>query len=165
MVLLMWWYRGEEFIDGTAWFGFVYLITNTTNNRQYIGRKLFTRPKQKKASHTRQRRERVENDWKSYYGSSEELLQDIAQLGKEHFHREILRLCRKRGEVNFFETYEILTRNALFGDAYYNKWCSLRIHKKALRHLDIPLFLEHKTISGGTNGNQPALRRKCKRSN
>ena len=48
--------------------GFVYLITNTTNGKRYVGKKLAkfkkTRPPLK--GRINKRRSRVESDWKDY---------------------------------------------------------------------------------------------------
>jgi hypothetical protein len=124
--------------DPTNYFGFVYIITNLDTGRQYIGRKLFTKAKIKaKTKTTRKKKLRVASDWENYYGSSQELLDDIKTLGKEKFSREILRLCKGRGETNYWEAYEILTRGALLSDKYYNKWVSLKLHKSTLQKSSI----------------------------
>ena len=68
-------------------FGFVYLITNKSNSRQYIGRKYFWQfrtPKGKK------RKVKSESNWKEYYGSCPELKEDIEKYGRENFVRVIL---------------------------------------------------------------------------
>ena len=71
--------------DVGDYFGFVYLITNLTNQRQYIGRKYFwsfRTPKGKK------RKVKQESDWKKYYGSCPELKEDIEKIGKENFKKK-----------------------------------------------------------------------------
>ena len=91
-------------------FGFVYLITNLTNQRQYIGRKYFwsfRTPKGKK------RKVKQESDWKKYYGSCPELKEDVDKLGKEFFKREILSLHSTKGKVNFEETRQLFLNNVL----------------------------------------------------
>jgi hypothetical protein len=63
-------------------FGFVYLIANKSNQRQYIGRKYFwsfRTPKGKK------RKVKSESDWKNYYGSCPELKEDIDQIWQRKF--------------------------------------------------------------------------------
>jgi hypothetical protein len=43
-------------------------------------------------------------DWKNYYGSCDELKEDIKILGKENFLREILYLCPHKKSMSYFET-------------------------------------------------------------
>ena len=91
-------------------FGFVYLITNTINRRQYIGRKYFwsfRTPKGKK------RKVKSESDWKKYYGSCPELKEDIEQFGRQNFSRIILSLHKTKGKTNFEETRRLFTNNVL----------------------------------------------------
>jgi len=91
-------------------FGFVYLITNLTNQRQYIGRKYFwsfRTPKGKK------RKVKQESDWRKYYGSCPELKEDVDKQGKEFFKREILSLHSTKGKVNFEETRQLFLNNVL----------------------------------------------------
>ena len=104
-------------------FGFVYLITNKSNQRQYIGRKYFwsfRKPPGKK------RKVKQESDWKKYYGSCPELKEDIKKYGKEIFSREILSLHKTKGTCNFEETKQLFLNNVLSealddgSPAYYN---------------------------------------------
>lgn len=136
-MLTSWLYGTSEFVDSTGYFGYVYLITCIPTGKKYIGRKLFTKAKIKPKSKTNKRKKklRVESDWQMYCGSSAELLDDITRLGEDQFKREILHLCKKRGETNYFEALEILTRGALLSEDYYNKWVSLKLHKSSLAHL------------------------------
>ena len=74
-----WIYNGKVFTSGDIgdYFGFVYLITNQSNQRRYIGRKYFwsfRTPKGKK------RKVKSESDWKKYYGSCPELKEEIEDL-------------------------------------------------------------------------------------
>jgi hypothetical protein len=92
------------------YFGFVYLITNKSNNRKYVGRKYFfsfRTPKGKK------RKVKSESDWKKYYGSCPELKEDIIKFGRENFSRTILSLHKTKGKTNFEETRRLFTNNVL----------------------------------------------------
>ena len=91
-------------------FGFVYLITNLTNSRQYIGRKYFwsfRTPKGKK------RKVKSESDWKNYYGSCPELKEDVIKFGRENFSRTILSLHKTKGKTNFEETRQLFVNGVL----------------------------------------------------
>lgn len=113
-----WRYNGEIFNEVPKGMeGFVYLITNLTNNKKYVGKKHFwTRQKDKKTG----RRKTKESDWKNYYGSCDELHDDIKLIGKENFLREILYICPHKKSMSYYETYEQFNRNVLMDSNYYN---------------------------------------------
>jgi len=113
-----WQYNGTVFTDVPKGMeGFVYIITNLTNNKKYIGKKHFwTRQKSKKTG----RRKPEESDWKNYFGSCDELKEDVKKIGKEHFLREILYLCPHKKSMSYYETYEQFNRNVLLSEDYYN---------------------------------------------
>ena len=115
---MSWQYNGEVFTDVPKGMeGFVYIITNITNNKKYIGKKHFwTRQKDRKTG----RRKTLESDWKNYFGSCDELNEDVKTLGKEHFLREILYLCPHKKSMSYYETYEQFKRNVLLSEEYYN---------------------------------------------
>ena len=117
-MLMDWQYNGEVFTDVPKGMeGFVYIITNLTNNKKYIGKKHFwTRQKDRKTG----RRKTLESDWKNYFGSCDELNEDVKTLGKEHFLREILYLCPHKKSMSYYETYEQFKRNVLLSEEYYN---------------------------------------------
>jgi hypothetical protein len=107
-----WIYNEKPFTsaDIEDYFGFVYLIANKSNQRQYIGRKYFWQfrtPKGKK------RKVKSESDWKNYYGSCPELKEDIIKFGRENFSRTILSLHKTKGKTNFEETRRLFTNNVL----------------------------------------------------
>mgnify|MGYP001209566871 FL=1 len=108
---------------------FVYLITNTTNNRKYVGKKLAkfkkTRPPLKGKKN--KRRSKVESDWKDYWGSSDHLQQDVQQLGEDKFTREILYYCESRGIASYLEAREQFERRVLETDDYYNGIINVRV--------------------------------------
>ena len=58
---------------------FVYLITNLTNNKKYVGKKLakFKTTKPPLKGKKNKRRGYKESDWHTYWGSSDHLLADV----------------------------------------------------------------------------------------
>ena len=119
--------------DVGEYFGFVYLITNLTNQRQYIGRKYFwsfRTPKGKK------RKVKQESDWKKYYGSCPELKEDIEKIGKENFRRNILSLHKTKGKTNYEETRQLFANKVLTESLdgtipkYYNSNILSRYYRK-----------------------------------
>ena len=114
--------------------GFVYEITNLVNGRRYIGKKLlnFTKTKILKG---KKKRVKTESDWQNYYGSNDELLEDVKKYGKESFRRRILRCCCSKGEMSYFEAKFQFENDCLESDMWYNSWISCKIHKKHLTYL------------------------------
>ena len=109
--------------------GFVYLITNLTNDKKYVGKKLarfkVTRPPLKGKKN--KRRSSKESDWKTYWGSSDHLNADVASLGEENFTREILHYCQSRGMLSYLEAKEQFDREVLLSDEYYNGIINVRV--------------------------------------
>ncbi len=114
----MWYFNGKIFDSVSKEYeGFVYLITNLDNNMKYIGKKHFwERRKNPKTG----RRQTKESDWKNYFGSCDELKEDVKILGKDKFKREILYLCPHKKSMSYYETYEQFRRNVLLDNTYYN---------------------------------------------
>jgi hypothetical protein len=116
--------------------GFVYLITNTTDGRMYIGKKLakFSKTTQrtvklKNGSKKKKKiRTKVDSDWRDYYGSSPELTKDVEQLGTNKFTREILYYCKSKAECSYIEAREQFTRKVLESREYYNGHIQVRVH-------------------------------------
>lgn len=113
-----WKYNDDDFTEAPKGIeGFVYLITNLTNNRKYIGKKSFwTRRKDNKTG----RRKTKESDWKKYFGSCDELNEDVKLLGEDKFLRQILYLCPHKKSMSYYETMEQFKRDVLMTDDYYN---------------------------------------------
>ena len=107
-----WIYKGNPFTsdDIGDYYGFVYRITNTTTQKSYIGRKYFVQKRKPKGG---KRKVTSESDWKKYYGSSDDLKQDIRRDGKNSFRREIISLHTTLGKVNYEETRQLFLNNVL----------------------------------------------------
>jgi|TARA_R110000782_G_scaffold270271_1_gene370164 hypothetical protein len=130
-----WTFEGTEIIDiPENVIGFVYLITNTTNGRMYIGKKLakFKRSRAPLKGRRNRRRYTVESDWQDYYGSSDELTIDVNRLGVEHFKREILFYCKSKSELSYVEAREQFSRKVLETRDYYNGHIRVRVHGKGI---------------------------------
>jgi len=116
--------------------GFVYLITNITNNRKYIGKKLakFSKTiyrvvKQKNGIKKKKRiRTKIDSDWQEYYGSSPELSKDVELFGKDNFTREILHFCKSKSACSYLEAKEQFNRKVLESLDYYNGHIQVRVH-------------------------------------
>ena len=113
-------------------YGFVYIITNLSNNKKYIGKKFFYSSKTKQVK-GKKKKIKVSSDWKDYYGSNNELKNDIELLGKELFKREIIHLCKSKGDCGYLEAKEQFVRHVLETDDYYNTWIMVRVRKSHLK--------------------------------
>jgi len=125
-----WYYEGKEIIElPSDCEAFVYLITNLTNGRKYVGKKLAkfkkTRPPLK--GRKNKRRSTVESDWRDYWGSNDHLKEDVERLGAENFTREIIYMCPSRGVASYLEAKEQFDRAVLESDEYYNGIINVRV--------------------------------------
>ncbi len=137
----MWYYREhtnfftEEDVGDN--YGFVYCITNRATGKKYIGKKFFwskrTLPPLK--GKTRKRKKIVMSDWQDYYGSNEELKMLVEKNGKDVYHREILRLCKTKGECSYYEAKLQFENDVLLSDEYYNEFIGCKIHASHIKHL------------------------------
>jgi len=136
------WLFEEQTFDPTpealaTWVGFVYEVNDTANGKKYIGKKGFwsTRRLQPLKGKKRKRVVKKESDWKTYYGSNEEIKLLVEASDPERWERRILRLCTSKGEMSYYEAKEQIERNVLFDDSYYNEFIGLKIHAKHVGHL------------------------------
>ncbi len=136
-----WTYLGKTFEseDINDYYGFIYRITNTTNGHDYIGRKYFTTIKKRPPlkGKKNKRRETVETDWKDYWGSSARLVEDMTRLGKDKFTREIIHLCKSRGETNYMEAYYQFKEGVLLKENNYNGIIQIKLGKGSVKDLII----------------------------
>jgi len=111
-------------------FGFIYLITNLSNNRKYIGKKqLQFRKKRKLKSRKNSKISYTESDWKTYTGSCRELNEDIEKLGKENFRFEILKFCKNKWEMSYEEILLQIQNEVIKKPEYYNGIINCRLGK------------------------------------
>jgi hypothetical protein len=133
----MWIYEDKEFQPEDEFLeqyqGFVYCLTETSTGKKYIGKKFFWKPKILPVTKTRKRRKRtrVQSDWRTYYGSSEKV--KTLYEGGQDFRRDVLRLCRTKGECSYYEAKLQFEYDVLLSDEYYNEFIGCKIHAKHIK--------------------------------
>ena len=142
ILTMKWKYKGREYnppedFTPSDLYGFVYCITNRATNKKYIGKKFFWKAKTLPITKTRKRRKKlkVESDWRDYWGSNKHLQEDVEKCGQEMFYREILHLCKTKGECAYMETKEQFDREVLLNEDYYNGIINCRIGSKSVKNL------------------------------
>ena len=132
---LNWTYKDSNFTENDVGdnLGFVYLITNNTNNKKYIGKKLFHFSKIRQIK-GKKKRFKVPSDWMNYSGSNDELQKEVKSIGEDNFKREILHLCKSKGECSYLEAREQFDRRVMESDDYYNSWIMIRVRKSHIKN-------------------------------
>jgi hypothetical protein len=138
----------EQGFSPNDYFGFVYIIENKTNNRKYIGKKYFWYKKKKKKTKKELAETKgkgrpslfteiiVETDWKTYAGSNKYLKEDIKNLDKNNFTYTIVKLCKTKKELTYWETkfqfvYSVLENsNEWYNDNILGKFYSSDLYER-----------------------------------
>lgn len=133
---LNWIYKDNEFSDSEILdnYGFVYQITNLQTGKKYIGKKFFYSQKTKTVK-GKKKRYKIDSDWKTYFGSNTEIQNDVKLLGTDLFKREILFLCKTKGECGYIEAREQFDKKVLESNDYYNTWIMVRVRKNHIKGL------------------------------
>jgi len=118
-------------------YGFVYQITDLSNNKKYIGKKFFWNKKKLAPlkGKKNKRNKIVESDWQDYFGSNEEIKQIVEQAGHQRFQREILVLCKSKGECSYVEAKLQFEREVLLKDDFYNSFIGVKLHRNHVKTL------------------------------
>jgi hypothetical protein len=68
----------------------------------------------------KKKKEVKESNWKDYFGSNEELKNDVKTLGADQFDRQILQFCFSSKQLTYFEMLWQLQYNILCATNCYN---------------------------------------------
>jgi len=131
----MWYYNDEHYNQTPEDYqGFVYEIVELDTGRRYIGKKNFWKPKTLAITKTRKRRvrTRTESDWRDYYGSSDKVKSLVESKGRKNFQKVILKLCKTKGEMSYYEAKMQFEKDVLLSSNYYNEFIGCKIHAKHL---------------------------------
>jgi hypothetical protein len=116
----------DKSFDINEYEGYIYITTILDTDRKYIGKKNFfhntnvklgkkelanlptargKKPSKKKVT--------KESDWKTYYGSAQEIKDSVKQYPKERIIRTLLRLCKTKKELTYYECKYLFDYNVL----------------------------------------------------
>ena len=106
----------DESFDPNQYEGYIYMTTNLETGRSYIGKKNFFHKNNVKLGKkelaalpiTRGRTKQTKlvvksSDWKTYYGSSQEIKEDLKKYPKDKFVRVLLKLCKNKKSLTYYE--------------------------------------------------------------
>lgn len=125
-------WENKELIEPSSR-GFIYLIINTTNKKLYVGKKKLLLEKHVTVvGRVNKKKVTTPSNWEKYYGSSKELLEDVAKLGKGKFRRIILGAYSELHTVNYGEA-EIQFNMRVLDTMNTYKWYNKNITIKAMR--------------------------------
>jgi hypothetical protein len=123
--------------DINEYYGYVYMTTNLENGRQYIGKKIFKNTNNKKLGkkelaalptqrgRTPSKKKVVtESNWKTYYGSADEVKEWTKHTSPEKLQRVVLRLCKSSKELTYYETKYLFEYDVLSDD---KRWVNSNI--------------------------------------
>jgi len=110
--------------DPKNYFGFVYLITDLTNGKAYIGKKQYYVVKSGVKGCTSKVSDRQspkwkskcykESDWHYYKGSSPSLKKYMKENPDHNYRYEIIRNCRSRGTLHYAEVEAMVRYGVLW---------------------------------------------------
>ena len=129
----------EKAPDG--YYGFIYCITDD-QGKKYWGKKAFSHKQKRRLSKkarmgrlTRVEVKQVDSKWINYWGSCRDLLEYISLRGStEGFTREVIKLCKDKASLTYWETVTLIDNEVLFRDDTWNgnilgKFFKNKIHK------------------------------------
>lgn len=118
--------------DINEYYGYVYMTTNLENGRQYIGKKIFKNTNNKKLGKKElavlptqrgrtptKKKVVTESNWKTYYGSADEVKEWAKHTPPEKLQRVVLRLCLSSKELTYYETKYLFEYDVLSDDKHW----------------------------------------------
>jgi len=113
-------------------FGFVYIIKHCDSGAFYVGKKQIRRKIRRPPlkGKKRKRIDYVESDWKTYWGSSEKLIEAVREYGEQEFTREFVSLHESKSELAMAELNLQLECDVLNDSRCFNGIIHVRLSKR-----------------------------------
>ena len=90
-------------------------------------------PLPKNSKRNRRVRTRVPSDWHEYFGSNKQVQELVESKGQDNYKREILRLCKTKGEMSYYEAKLQFELDVLLREDYYNEFIGCKIHSRHIK--------------------------------
>lgn len=132
---MTWIHKGQQILSeddipkDKKYVGFIYLMTQKSTGKKYIGRKMLYKPKYVTVKKKR-KKTMVQSDWLDYYSSSPAILEHIEEHGTDDFTREILAFISSKGNMAYAEELALYTVGALEKP---DEWLNENIRAKIYR--------------------------------
>ena len=109
--------------------GFIYIITQISTGRRYLGRKLLTKSSSKQVGGVK-KKTRKASDWREYWSSSPKIKEWIKEAGgTDDFKREIILFVTSKGMLAYGEEACLYIVGALESDKWINDNIRSRIYR------------------------------------
>ena len=125
-------YKGKDLEESdipTTALGFIYKIVHVDTGRWYIGRKMLTSASSKMVN-GKKKKIRKESDWRTYFGSSPYLIEEMKENGKDAYTREIILFVSTKSQLLVAEEYYLHVSGSMFTEMSYNSNIRSKIFKK-----------------------------------
>lgn len=121
--------------------GFIYIITQVSTGKRYIGRKLLTAAATKTVN-GKKKKVRKQSDWKDYWSSSPKIKQWIEESGTSDFTKEILIFVSSKGMLAYAEEFALYSVGALETDGWLNDNIRSKIYRSWVKPQEAILLRE-----------------------
>jgi hypothetical protein len=129
---MSWLYKGkplDEAIIQKEYIGFIYLITQKSTGKRYIGRKMLTAAATKTVK-GKKKRTRKDSDWRDYWSSSPKIKAWIEEAGNtDDFTKEILTFCHSKGSLAYCEELALYQMKVLESSDWLNDNIRSKIYR------------------------------------
>jgi hypothetical protein len=135
----MWLYKGKELTEDDVpakMIGFIYLITQVSTGRKYLGKKLLTKAATKTVN-GKKKKIRLPSDWQNYWSSSPSIKEMIESTGTDDFTKEILTFCQSKGSLAACEEMALYSVGALESDQWLNQNIRSKIYSSWVKPDDM----------------------------
>lgn len=124
--------------------GFIYLITQISTGKKYIGKKLLTKASRKTTKGVT-KKTRAESDWQDYWSSSPTLKEIFKEQGYDDFKREILVFAASKGSMVYCEELALYMVGALETDKWFNENIRAKVYRTWCKPDDAKVLREKLT--------------------